>query len=48
VFGAGDEVVAAVSLSVPTSRLSTKQLRTHVTLLLELTGEMSRELGAKP
>lgn len=48
VFGASDDVVAAVSLSVPTSRLSTKQLRTHVALLLELTGEMSRELGAKP
>ena len=48
VFGASNELVAAVSMSVPTSRLSTKQLRTHVPLLLDVAGEISRGLGAKP
>jgi DNA-binding IclR family transcriptional regulator len=47
VFNASDELVAAVSLSVPTSRLTTKQLQGHVPLLLEVTGEISRGLGAK-
>jgi DNA-binding IclR family transcriptional regulator len=48
VFGSSGELVAAVSMSVPTSRLSTKQLRTHVPLLLDVAGEISRGLGAKP
>jgi DNA-binding IclR family transcriptional regulator len=48
VFNASDELVAAVSLSVPTSRLTTKQLRGHVPLLLDVTAEISRGLGAKP
>lgn len=48
VFGASDDLVAAISLSVPTSRLSTKQLRTHVPLLLDVAGEISKGLGARP
>lgn len=47
VFGSNGEVAAAVSLSVPTSRLSTKRLRTHVGLLLDVTEQISRGLGAK-
>ena len=48
VFNASDELVAAVSLSVPTSRLTTKQLRGHVPLLLDVVAEISAGLGAKP
>jgi DNA-binding IclR family transcriptional regulator len=48
IFNASGEVVAAVSMSVPTSRLSTKQLRGHVPLLLDVAGEISRGLGARP
>jgi DNA-binding IclR family transcriptional regulator len=47
IFNASNELVAAVSLSVPTSRLTTKQLRGHVPLLLEITGEISTALGAR-
>jgi DNA-binding IclR family transcriptional regulator len=47
IFNASDELVAAVSMSVPTSRLTTKQLRTHVPLLLDVAAEVSRGLGAK-
>jgi DNA-binding IclR family transcriptional regulator len=47
IFNASNELVAAVSLSVPTSRLTTKQLRGHVPLLLEITGEISNGLGAR-
>jgi DNA-binding IclR family transcriptional regulator len=48
IFNASGEVVAAVSMSVPTSRLSTKLLRGHVPLLLDVAGEISRGLGARP
>lgn len=48
VFGSTGEVVAAVSLSVPTSRLSTAQLRVHVDLLLEVTARISRGLAGRP
>jgi DNA-binding IclR family transcriptional regulator len=47
IFNATDEVVAAVSVSVPTSRLSAKQLRARVPLLLDVVGEISRGLGAR-
>jgi DNA-binding IclR family transcriptional regulator len=47
IFNASDEVVAAVSVSVPTSRLTTKQLRGHVPLLLDVAGEISRGLGSR-
>lgn len=39
---------AAVSLSVPTSRLSTKKLREHVPLLLDATRQISEGLGGTP
>jgi DNA-binding IclR family transcriptional regulator len=48
VLGPSGEVLAAVSLSVPTSRLSTKQLREHVPLLLDVTGQISAGLGGTP
>lgn len=48
VFAATGEAVAAVSVSVPTSRLTTKKLRLHVPLLLEATGSISRGLAGRP
>lgn len=45
VLGPRDEVLAVVSLSVPTSRLSTKRLREHVPLLLDVTQQISAGLG---
>ncbi|MDI6908208.1 IclR family transcriptional regulator [Nocardioides sp.] len=45
VFGPDHEIMAAVSVSVPTSRLSAKQLRSHVSLLLDVTGRISASLG---
>jgi DNA-binding IclR family transcriptional regulator len=48
VLGPLGEVLAAVSLSVPTSRLSTKQLREHVPLLLDVTQQISAGLGGSP
>lgn len=47
VFGPREEILAAVSLSVPTSRLSTRQLRGHVDLLLDVTGRISEGHGGK-
>jgi DNA-binding IclR family transcriptional regulator len=47
VFGPNDTIMAAVSVSVPTSRLSTRQLRSHVDLLLDVTGRISAILGGK-
>lgn len=48
VFGPNGKIMAAVSVSVPTSRLSTRQLRTHVDLLLSVTGQISRALSSAP
>lgn len=48
VLGPGGDVLAAVSLSVPTSRLSTKQLREHVPLLLDVTRRITQGLGGAP
>ncbi|MCW2842595.1 MAG: hypothetical protein JWN22_511 [Nocardioides sp.] len=48
VLGPHGEVLAAVSLSVPTSRLSTKQLREHVPLLLDVAKQISAGLGGSP
>jgi DNA-binding IclR family transcriptional regulator len=48
VFGPSDAIVAAVSVSVPTSRLSSRQLRVHVDLLLDATAQISKGLGAQP
>lgn len=48
VFGPRQEILAAVSLSVPTSRLSSRQLRGHVELLLDVTRRISEGLGGKP
>jgi DNA-binding IclR family transcriptional regulator len=47
VFGPNHDIVAAVSVSVPTSRLSTEQLRLHVPLLLDVTGRISASLDGK-
>lgn len=47
VFGPGGAVAAAVSISVPTSRLSADQLAQHVPLLLDATAQISRALGGK-
>ncbi|GAB3879000.1 IclR family transcriptional regulator [Terrabacter terrigena] len=47
VFGPGGAVAAAVSISVPTSRLSAEQLARHVPLLLDATREISRALGGR-
>lgn len=47
VLGPRDEVLAAVSVSVPTSRLSSRQLRGHVDLLLDVTRRISEDLGGK-
>ena len=48
VFGPGDAVVAAVSVSVPTSRLSAEQLEQYVPQLLEATREITRGIGGRP
>lgn len=48
VFESGQEVVAAVSVSVPTSRLSREQLDGYVDALLDTTATISRGLGAPP
>lgn len=48
VFGPTGEAVAAVSVSVPTSRLSTKKLRAHVPLLLDVTRRISAGLAGRP
>lgn len=48
VFGSHGEVIAAVSLSVPTSRLSSRQLRAHVPLLLDVTRGISASAGGRP
>jgi DNA-binding IclR family transcriptional regulator len=48
VFGPDGEIVAAVSVSVPTSRLSAERLEAHVPALLEVTGEITRGLGGRP
>jgi DNA-binding IclR family transcriptional regulator len=48
VFEAGGAVVAAVSISVPTSRLSAEELACHVPLLLDATTQITRALGGKP
>jgi len=48
VFGSRGEVIAAVSLSVPTSRLSSRQLRAHVPLLLDVTRGISAGAGGGP
>lgn len=47
VFGPHGEVLAAVSLSVPTSRLSSRQLRAQVDLLLDVTRGITDGLGGK-
>jgi DNA-binding IclR family transcriptional regulator len=47
VIGADGEIVAAVSVSVPTSRLSAAQLEAEVPLLLETTSEITRGLGGR-
>lgn len=48
VFGPWGAVVAAVSVSVPTSRLSAEQLGQYVPQLLEATGEITRGIGGRP
>lgn len=48
VFGPDRRAMAAVSVSVPTSRLSTRQLRSHVDLLLDVTGRISAAVGGNP
>jgi len=48
VFGPAGDAVAAVSVSVPTSRLSTRKLRTHVPLLLDVTQRISTGLAGRP
>jgi IclR family acetate operon transcriptional repressor len=47
VFGPGGAVSAAVSISVPTSRLSADELAVHVPLLLDATGQITRSLGGR-
>jgi DNA-binding IclR family transcriptional regulator len=47
VFGPQGQIVAAVSVSVPTSRLSPKRLEAHLPALLEATDEITRELGGR-
>ncbi len=47
VFGPNHEIVAAVSVSVPTSRLSNRQLRAHVPLLVDVTGRISATLDGR-
>jgi DNA-binding IclR family transcriptional regulator len=47
VFGPGGDVVAAVSVSVPTSRLSRQELDEFVPALLEATDAISAGLGAR-
>ena len=47
VFGPDGEVVAAVSVSVPTSRLSAERLEDHVPILLDVTAEVTRGLGGR-
>ena len=48
VFGSRGEVSASVSVSVPTSRLSSRQLQGHVDSLLEATAQISQGLGGTP
>lgn len=48
VFGPAGAVAAALSISVPTSRLSADELARHVPLLLDATAQVSRALGGKP
>lgn len=45
VFDASRSVVAAISVSVPTSRMGPKSLRAHVPLLLDVAADISAELG---
>jgi DNA-binding IclR family transcriptional regulator len=47
VFGPNNDVVAAVSVSVPTSRLSREALNEHIGALLEATDAISTSLGAR-
>jgi DNA-binding IclR family transcriptional regulator len=47
IFGPGAAVAAAVSISVPTSRLSAEELAQHVPLLLDATAQITRALGGK-
>lgn len=48
IFGSSSELVAAISVTVPTSRLSTDQLREHVPLLLEVSDRITEGLGGCP
>jgi DNA-binding IclR family transcriptional regulator len=48
IFGPEGSVAAAVSISVPTSRLSAQELARHVPLLLDATGQVTRALGGRP
>lgn len=48
IFGPEGAVAAAVSISVPTSRLSAQELAQHVPLLLDATSQITRALGGRP
>ncbi|MFS2293471.1 MAG: IclR family transcriptional regulator [Actinomadura sp.] len=48
VFGPERKAVAAVSVSVPTSRLTAEELQEHVPLLLEASEQITRGLGGRP
>lgn len=47
VFGSDGAIAAAVSVSVPTSRLSAKDLEVHVPLLLEVADSITQGLGGR-
>ncbi|MFC7550794.1 IclR family transcriptional regulator [Plantactinospora sp. GCM10030261] len=47
VFGPDADIVAAVSVSVPTSRLSTEELDGHLPALIEATTEITTALGGR-
>lgn len=47
VFGPTGEIVSAVSVSAPASRLSADVLHAHIPLLLSVTGDITRGLGGR-
>lgn len=45
VFDASQSIAAAISVSVPTSRMGMKELRSYVPLLVEVANDISADLG---
>lgn len=48
IFGAGGKIVASLSISAPSSRISTNDIRQYIELGLSAAEEISRRLGHRP